>query len=64
MVKMSMAVFRGYNCVLYALVKLITGFLMFKKAIQTIFIGFTNYKLHFDECLLTKLKILQKLTLH
>ena len=41
-VKLSIAAFRGCNCILYWLVKLITVFLTFQKAIQTIFIGFAN----------------------
>ena len=48
-VKMSIAAFRGYNGRLYGLVKLITLFLTFQKAIQTIFIGFANSTVHFDE---------------
>ena len=41
-VKMNIAAFRGYNCTLYGIVKLITEFLAFQKAIQTIFIGFAK----------------------
>ena len=45
-VKMNTAAF----CILYGLAKLIKGFLILQKAIQTISIGFANSTLHFDEC--------------
>ena len=48
---MNIAVFRGYNCILYGLVKLITESLTLQKAIKTVFIGFANSTLHFDEFL-------------
>ena len=41
-VKINIAAFSDYNCILYWLVKLITEFLSFQKAIQTIFIGFID----------------------
>ena len=61
---MNIAVFGGYKCILYWLIKLSTDFLRFQKAIQTIFIGFPYSTLHFDEYFLTKLWIFQKLIFH
>ena len=46
-VKMNISAFRGKNCLLYWLLKLIIEFLTFWKAIQANFIGFTNSTLHF-----------------
>ena len=46
---MNIAVFRGYNCILYGLVKLITESLTLQKAIKTVFIGFANSTLYFDD---------------
>ena len=62
--KMNIAAFRGYECILYWLIKLSSEFLRFQKATQTIFIGFAYSTLHFDEYFLTKLWIFQKLILH
>ena len=56
--------FRGYKCTLYGIVKLITEFLAFQKAIQIISIGFEYSTLHYDEGFLTKMRILQKFILH
>ena len=47
-VKMNIAAVRG---ILYWLVKLITVFLTFQKAIQTFFIGVANSTFHFDKFL-------------
>ena len=46
--KINITAFRGCKCILYCLVKLITEFLGFQKAIKTIFISFSNSRLHFD----------------
>ena len=46
---MNRAALRGYDCIFYCLVKLITDFLMFQAAIQTIFIGLASSALHFDK---------------
>ena len=48
-VKMNIAVLRGYDCIYHCLVKLITDFLMYQAAIQTIFIGLASFALHFDK---------------
>ena len=48
-VKMNIAAFRGYNCILYWLVKLITEISTFQKAILTIFVVSGNAALQFDK---------------
>lgn len=48
-IKIFITAFKGYKWILCWLVKSITEFLAFQKAIQTIFISFENSTLHFDK---------------
>ena len=48
-IEINITALRGYKCIFCWLVKLITEFLAFQKAIQTIFISFENSTLHFDK---------------
>ena len=63
-IKINITVFRGYEWILYWLVKLISEFLTFKNAIKAILTGFVNSTLDFDIFFLTKLMILKKIILH